>query len=486
VLARLTLSANRFWQMIGRGTRGEKVGGTKFCYVVDPIKLTRLYDYFKGYQPSFDGRQQEELEEREAGDDDQGLEPPGGSVAVPGGALPPDPQDASYVVDERLERVNVLAARAIEQFLRGLPLTETDALAVACNTKLAVRHGQVVFVPSAAEFDPIAAAALLVGGVSGLEVRHGVSLPWLRGMLVEPATADDLVRWLRLLRTVESQRCWTRPQFDAAGLRMTVVHQAEVPTAQSQTPAASAQAEPADDGGEAFLVDAGAAMAVADGKMTEPEVKAIAQGLFEFFGRPSTPELLDRIRAHRASADIASRVPARMPPAEGVFRMLEGVAAADGIVCAEEMDLLRRLAKAMGLPESFVKVELGPVVATGATQTTRPVTAIPAGRVCWNCSFVVPATHAFCTNCGRSLDPAMASPVQSSTSSSSRDDAPFCREVTCTYRAQPGNYGFCGRHRAPERRVVRGSDRCKATMQDGRRCPASSLPGNYGFCGRHR
>ncbi|MBP9114593.1 MAG: DEAD/DEAH box helicase family protein, partial [Polyangiaceae bacterium] len=52
VLAKLTLSTNRFWQMIGRGTRGIRSGGTAYCSVIDPVKLVRLYDYFSGYQPS--------------------------------------------------------------------------------------------------------------------------------------------------------------------------------------------------------------------------------------------------------------------------------------------------------------------------------------------------------------------------------------------------------------------------------------------------
>src|SRR4029077_16153887 len=53
VLARLTLSTNRFWQMIGGGTRGPATKGTPGCNVIDPVKLTRLYDYFGDYQPSF-------------------------------------------------------------------------------------------------------------------------------------------------------------------------------------------------------------------------------------------------------------------------------------------------------------------------------------------------------------------------------------------------------------------------------------------------
>lgn len=62
-IARLTLSTNRFWQMIGRGTRGPASGGTLTCNVIDPIKLSRLYDYAAGYQPTVALPVASELEE---------------------------------------------------------------------------------------------------------------------------------------------------------------------------------------------------------------------------------------------------------------------------------------------------------------------------------------------------------------------------------------------------------------------------------------
>jgi DNA repair protein RadD len=52
VLARLTYSMNLYWQMIGRGARGPKSGGTTDCNVLDPIRLTRLYPIADGYRPT--------------------------------------------------------------------------------------------------------------------------------------------------------------------------------------------------------------------------------------------------------------------------------------------------------------------------------------------------------------------------------------------------------------------------------------------------
>jgi DNA repair protein RadD len=52
VLGRLTYSMNLYWQMIGRGSRGPKSGGTVDCTVLDPIRLTRLYPIAEGYRPT--------------------------------------------------------------------------------------------------------------------------------------------------------------------------------------------------------------------------------------------------------------------------------------------------------------------------------------------------------------------------------------------------------------------------------------------------
>ncbi len=68
VLARLTYSMNLFWQMIGRGARGPRSGGTTTCNVIDPIRLTRLYPIADGYRPTLT-RSNDDL----VGGDDGGL-----------------------------------------------------------------------------------------------------------------------------------------------------------------------------------------------------------------------------------------------------------------------------------------------------------------------------------------------------------------------------------------------------------------------------
>lgn len=51
VLARNTVSPNKFWQMVGRGLRGEKVKGTAACNVIDPVRLQAVFCLEDGYKP---------------------------------------------------------------------------------------------------------------------------------------------------------------------------------------------------------------------------------------------------------------------------------------------------------------------------------------------------------------------------------------------------------------------------------------------------
>jgi len=61
ILARATFSTNLFWQMIGRGTRGPKAGGTEYCNVIDPVNLTGKFEVFNGYRPQLDVEYNERL-----------------------------------------------------------------------------------------------------------------------------------------------------------------------------------------------------------------------------------------------------------------------------------------------------------------------------------------------------------------------------------------------------------------------------------------
>ena len=51
LFARLTLSTNLLFQMLGRGLRGPKVGGTASCTLIDPIRLLSRFNVAQGYRP---------------------------------------------------------------------------------------------------------------------------------------------------------------------------------------------------------------------------------------------------------------------------------------------------------------------------------------------------------------------------------------------------------------------------------------------------
>lgn len=55
VISRLVFSTNLFWQMIGRGLRGLRCGGTEDCNVIDPVRLTDRFSLMEGYKPKITG-----------------------------------------------------------------------------------------------------------------------------------------------------------------------------------------------------------------------------------------------------------------------------------------------------------------------------------------------------------------------------------------------------------------------------------------------
>ena len=129
VLAKLTLSTNRFWQMIGRGTRGKAAGGTSECFVIDPIKLVRLYDYFAGYQPAVGSAPGTAIE-----DEPEARGPGALNPSVPTVSRPPLPSSMPFKITDELRRTHARVAKAIEAFLQGGSLGEEDAIAVGCGS----------------------------------------------------------------------------------------------------------------------------------------------------------------------------------------------------------------------------------------------------------------------------------------------------------------------------------------------------------------
>ena len=374
MLARLTLSTNRFWQMIGRGTRGPatKPPGTSECNVIDPLKLTRLYNYFAGYQPNFSSDREiefEDLEEKGGGQDAV-------SPVVPQIVRPPDPALGAYVLDPELERVHAQVSLALRHFLAGATLSETQAVDVARKAQVKVSEGHIVLVPSNGTFDQDTGNAILLGAITGLERRMGIDLAWVRQRLPSELTESLLRQQLRMLQAIEALGLHSESEFAEAQMRgdFLALMQREAQGAGQAT--APTSARPADLGSasaaEQAALDTALAMAGADGKVVDVEVAAILETLRRMFGRAPTLEVEAAVRARAVPAEVPlERVEAALTPAQRqllLWQMTE-IAAADAIVTPEERAMLHRFAERLQVPLAYVESLVGAHLASVDVQT---------------------------------------------------------------------------------------------------------------------
>lgn len=198
VLAKLTLSTNRFWQMIGRGTRGPRAKGTTDCFVIDPVKLTRLYDYFAGYQPTVGSRPGAAIDDEPEEQGPGALDP-----NVPAVSRPPLPSSVRYEVSEDLRRTHASVAHAIEQFLAGGSLGEREAIDIAHSVSIAAEDGAVMARPGPAADSAETGQVLLLETLERMKARMSNDLAWLYRQL-PGETSDDVLRyWIRKLHAVE-------------------------------------------------------------------------------------------------------------------------------------------------------------------------------------------------------------------------------------------------------------------------------------------
>ncbi len=395
VLARLTTSTNRFWQMIGRGTRGPKAGGTKNCYVIDPVKLVRLYEYFKGYQPSFAG-QDVEFEDLEAEEPGAG----GISPVVPAVDLPPDPRECEYKLSPELERVHAQVVAALRDFLAGGSLTEVQAVQVAATTNVSFAQGGATLVPSTEPFSPLTASAILLGELSSLESRAGRDLSWFRRRLPE-ALDETLLRYkLRTLRAIEELKLWTESEFAAAEMSGTLSQllQREAGAAPRAPDSRTAVTVPAVTfaAAEAAVLDAALYLAGIDGVVHPNELEVAVQSLMRMFGRLPNQEVRSAVSGRHVSGPPSLSALRELPPVlrQLLILQLAELAASDGMVSEPERRFLQELSDALGIASAFVESVLG--VAGGAEADTAPA---PAG-VCPSCAFALSPNAAFCSSCG--------------------------------------------------------------------------------------
>lgn len=405
VLARLTLSTNRYWQMIGRGTRGPAARGTIDCNVIDPVKLTRLYDYFAGYQPSFAGENRlvefEDLEEPGPG---QGPLPP----EVPCIERPPEPASGAYKVDPELERLHGRVAIALRHFLAGNSISEVQAIEAAQNVRIEVSDGQAMLRPAEGRFDSVTATALLIGEISNLESRASVDLAWFRRQL--PLTIDEplLKQRLRTLRAIEHLRLWTESAFAQAltdGAFLASLQQEAAGTA-SPIPATDRSTTPvAFEPAEEAALDGICAVAWADGGFSQAETSVVLETLRRMFGRAATPALEEAIRARPAPSYIPfDRLERSLTPAQQQLLLLQmaEVAAVDGTISVGERTMLDAVATRLQVPVAFVDAVLGGHLARADVKRSG-FSFNAAGSTCPCCAFDLPADAAFCPSCGAAV-----------------------------------------------------------------------------------
>ncbi len=410
VLARLTLSTNRFWQMIDRGTRGKRSKGTTDCNVIDPVKLTRLYDYFAGYQPSFSREDEvefEDLDERGGGQDAV-------SPVVPQVTRPPELATGVYALDPGLERVQEQAARAIRHFLNGESLSEAQVLEVARVAHVKIAGGQAVLAPSDGKFDPMTATAMLLGEVSSFERRVGADLGWFKRQLPVELSEPLLQQRMRMLRAIESLRLWTEAAFAEAQMRGDFLAAMQL-AAGSATPQATGAPSPAPsaarllDPAESAVLDGLLAVAGAQGEVTAAEVASIVETLRRMFGRAPGSEVTEIVRSRAVPTALPlDDIEATLSPPQRqlLLSQMTEVAASDAVVSAAERAMLYTFAARLSVPEAFVESLLG---ANLARADFKPL--IAPSTVCPSCGSDTPAVGSFCTSCGTRLNNGASQPA---------------------------------------------------------------------------
>jgi hypothetical protein len=198
VLARLTFSQNLYWQMIGRGTRGPRTGGTEDVIVIDPVRLTDHHGLTE-YVPAV-GRASPEPPVKGA------LDPSVRAVYRPPSARRCPPRVSGSVRRE--------VSAALANFVRGASLTldPSMALAVAVSTTMAADGTveQEIVPATAANRETIAAfvPAITIDNLEA-ELRKrspDADLAWLRGpdilpTIISPASLEAFNRKVERILT---------------------------------------------------------------------------------------------------------------------------------------------------------------------------------------------------------------------------------------------------------------------------------------------
>jgi len=357
MLATLTLSTNLFWQMIGRGTRGLKAGGTRDCFVIDPIKLVRLYDYFSGYQPSVSS----ELGEAIADDGEEGslslLSP-----KIPLVSQAPLPSETKYTISPHLRQLHGRVAEAIEQFLGGKKLSEAEAIAICHATQIVSEDGGVV----------VGAQSSAPAGSMGVMVLHesvrraGVSLNadlfWLENQIPGEPSDDEIRFILRKISAIEALAIRTHNDYVRAEMAGSLTHYLTTPV----SPEAEAVVPTKPPVSDAILDATTLCRAVghADGALVSVEIETMARVLGEVFAVPIGSDATAPIQAEAPQESEWRAASQRLVTNTGIevrkllLRGLVGVAAADRRIHEQEVAIVTEIADGLGIKPGYAEALL--------------------------------------------------------------------------------------------------------------------------------
>lgn len=340
-IARLTLSTNRFWQMIGRGTRGPAAGGTLTCNVLDPIKLSRLYDYTAGYQPAIANPNAVELEEsaiKEADRDSDDLRAP---AIIEVADAYPLPSDTSYSIDptvqERLESV----ARTLADFLNHSIPPTPQLLEAAQAVQVAFDDQGPRFVP-ADRPEPATSHLILHEIITRISRMLEADMNWLHRRIPANPSPADAANWLQQLDRVRITPIRTETEFDRPTAEMPV------------SPAPANHQERA-----LAILTTCQHLARIDGQIDPSEVEASLRAATENTGIPNGPLLLDAFhnaeRRDLAGALARLKSQSDIPASKRLLKSWIVVARADQRIHPAEHDLLLRWTEHLGLTRDYLE-----------------------------------------------------------------------------------------------------------------------------------
>ena len=357
LLAKLTLSTNRFWQMIGRGTRGPRSGGTSDCFVIDPIKLFQVYDYFAGYQPSVKSEPGSAILDEEEDTSSGALDP-----RVPSMSRAPLPSAVKYRVSDELRQIHAQVAKAIDDFLSGARIGEDEAIAIAHSTEIVSTDGEVVAQPRTRTQTAATGSILIRETLVRIAATLGADLSWLERQ-VPNDTSDDVVRfWVRKCNAIEQHQLRTESEYERAEmdgrlatvLATPVVHGDAKPQPTVEQTVSHTQTT-------TDVATLCCAVAHSDGELVSAEIEVTARVLGRIAAAIDSPELRNLINMEppvfaeiKASSD---RLRQLMGVAD-VKQLLKGlveVALADKRMHAKESAIIEEIAQNMGISKDYAE-----------------------------------------------------------------------------------------------------------------------------------